>query len=65
VPPVVDRNFTRFCQQNYDMRCSGTDFVIATRTAIRLDSAGGGDRSHFVLVTVGPSFDPAVNRQRP
>ncbi|MBO0883800.1 MAG: hypothetical protein J2P17_26380 [Mycobacterium sp.] len=65
VPPVVDRDFTRFCQQNYDVRCSGTDFVIATRTAIRLDGAGCGDRPHFVLMTVGPGFDPAVHRQRP
>jgi hypothetical protein len=65
VPPVINRDVTVIRQPHDDMCCAGTDFVIATGTAIRLDSSGGGDRSHFVLVAVGTGFDSAVNRQRP
>jgi hypothetical protein len=65
VPPVVNREFTGICRQDYDMCCAGMDFMIASRAAIGLDSTGGGDRSHLVPATVRPGFDPAVNRQRP
>jgi hypothetical protein len=41
------------------------DFVIASGTPIRLDSPRGGDRSHFVVVTVGSGFHTALRRQRP
>jgi hypothetical protein len=44
------------------MRSAGTNFVIATGTAIGLDRAGRGDLTHFVLVAVGPCFQPAQNR---
>jgi hypothetical protein len=65
MPPVINSDFTGICQQDYDMCCARTDFVIAARTTICLDSSGRGDRSHLVPITVGPGFDPAVNRQRP
>jgi hypothetical protein len=65
VPPVVNRKFTRVCRQDYDMCCAETDFMITSRAAIRLDSSGGGDRSHLVPATVRPGFDPAMNWQRP
>ena len=41
------------------MRSAGTDFVIAAGTAIGLDRTGRGDGVHFVVVAVGPRFDPA------
>jgi hypothetical protein len=41
------------------------DFVIASGTPIRLDSPRGGDRSHFVVVTVGSGFHTPLRRQRP
>jgi hypothetical protein len=65
VPPVVNRNFTGICRQDYDMCCAKTDFMIAAWAAIGFDSSGGDDRSHLVPATVRPGFDPAVNRQRP
>jgi hypothetical protein len=65
VPSVVNRKLTRVCRQDYDMCCAETDFMITSRAAIRLDSSGGGDRSHLVPATVRPGFDPAMNRQRP
>jgi hypothetical protein len=35
--------------------------MITTGTAVGLDRAGGGDGADFVLVTVGPDFQPAQN----
>jgi hypothetical protein len=65
VPPIVNRDFTRICQQHDDMCCARTDFVIAAGTPICLEGSSGGYRSDFVVVAVGAGFHPAVNRQRP
>ena len=51
VAPILNPGFRRVSRPHHYMCSAGTDFVIATGTAIGLDRAGPGDWDHFVPVS--------------